>query len=470
MTADPIAPARRRPVLRAAVAAAVGVGLLTALAPAAVAGPAAGPPGPGCDGAVHLAVADGTAWGASVAGPAADAPAAADDPVTADGPAAGRRDEWTAADAALAGMTGPGYSTSALAAVRTDGRLVWRNATGVADLASGAPADPRGAFRIGSATKTFVATTLLQLVGERRLDLDDRLECLLPGIVPHSGEITVRQLLDHTSGVADYTQDPAFDYRRPQWLDGGRFRHYALRDLVDISRRYPPAFRPGEDWQYSNTNYVLVGMVIEKLTGRSWGEEVTRRIIRPLGLRDTRMPEDSPVIPGPHAHGYYRSDTGPVDVTLLNPSMAGSSGAGTSTAADLTAFLRALLGGRLLRPAELAAMQQTTAHGEGRTYGLGLQRMDTPCGSFWGHGGGFPSYVTTMLGSADGKRQFAASATVYDTSDQTAVNAAWQRVATTALCGPQPATAPASAPASVSASAPAPAPGAAEPDLGRRTP
>ncbi|RKT19720.1 D-alanyl-D-alanine carboxypeptidase [Streptomyces sp. 1114.5] len=412
----------RRPVLRVAVAVAVAAGLLSALAPADLA----------------AAVAQG-----------ADRPAAAgcDDPrgrtavrvAAPDSP--GSHDDWKAADAALAGMTDPGYSTSALAAVRQDGRLVWRNATGVADLTTGEPADPRGTFRIGSATKTFVSTTLLQLVGEHRLDLDDRLECLLPGIVPNSTEITVRQLLDHTSGVADYTQDPAFDDRRPEWLDGGRFRHYGLKDLVDISRRYPPAFRPGADWQYSNTNYVLIGMIIEKLTGRSWNEEVTRRIIRPLGLTSTWMPADSPVVPGPHAHGYEKTDTGPVDVTLLNPSMAGSSGAGISTTADLTTFLAALLGGRLLHPAELAAMQQTTDHGAGRYYGLGLQRVDTPCGTFWGHAGGFPSYVTMMLGSADGRRQFAGSTTLYDVPDQQAAYAAWTKVITTALCGPQPGTA-----------------------------
>ncbi|MET8546334.1 serine hydrolase domain-containing protein, partial [Kitasatospora sp. NPDC004799] len=346
-------------------------------------------------------------------------------------------DNWAAADAALAGMTGPGYSTSALGAVREDGRLVWRNATGVAELATGEPADPRGSFRIGSTTKIFVATTLLQLVGEHRLDLDDRLECLLPGIVPNSTAITVRQLLNHTSGVADYTQDQAFDFRRPQWLAGGRFTHYGLRDLVDIAERYPPAFPPGQDWQYSNTNYILVGMIIEKLTGRSWNEEVTRRIIRPLGLTGTRMPGDSPFLPGPYAHGYYKAATGPVDVTLFNPSMAGPSGAGVSTTADLTAFLHALLGGRLLRPAELAAMQQTTEHGEGRTYGLGLQRLDTACGSFWGHAGGIPGYSTMLLGAADGRREFAGNATVYDAPDEPA-NAAWFKVITTALCGAQP--------------------------------
>ncbi|MFE4517716.1 serine hydrolase domain-containing protein, partial [Kitasatospora sp. NPDC056783] len=367
---------------------------------------------------------------------AALAPAAAAAPTT---PAPGigtpaRSADRQAADAALAGMTGPGYSTSALGAVREDGREVWSNATGVADLATGEPADPRGAFRIGSATKTFVSTTLLQLVGERRLNLDDRLESLLPGIVPNSDAITVRQLLNHTSGVADYTQDRAFEFS-DQWLTSGRYTSYRLRDLVDIAEKYPPAFAPGQDWQYSNTNYILIGMIIEKLTGHSWNDEVTRRIIRPLRLTNTRMPGDLPFIPGPHAHAYVKTATGPVDVTVLNPSMAGSAGGGISTTTDLTAFLDALLGGRLLRPAELAAMKETTAHGEGRTYGLGLQRLDTPCGPFWGHAGGIPGYSTMMLASPDGKREFAANTTFYDTPDPDTADAAWRKVTVTALCG-----------------------------------
>ncbi|WBP90645.1 serine hydrolase domain-containing protein [Kitasatospora cathayae] len=430
MTADPTVPrrGRRRPALRAALTIAAGAGLLATLAPAAVARPVGSSSASGCHGAVHLTAAD-----------------RADRTDSAEG-----RADWAAADAALAGLTGPGYGTSALGAVRENGRLVWRNATGVADLGTGRPADPDGRFRIGSTTKTFVATTLLQLVGERRLDLDDRLECLLPGVVPNSTAITVRQLLNHTSGIANYTQDPAFEFTDQDWLTDRRFQPYSLQALVDIADRYPPAFPPGRDWGYSNTNFVLIGMIIEKLTGHSWQEEVTRRIIRPLHLTGTSMPGNSPFIPGPHAHGYLKTDAGPADVTLLDPSMAGSAGAGISTTADLTTFVGALLGGRLLPPAELAEMQRTSPNGGGRSYGLGLQRVDTPCGTFWGHAGGIPGYSTLMLGSADGKRQFAASLTVYDVGDGTAANAAWNRLTATALCGTQaPALDPSAVPGPV---------------------
>lgn len=411
---------RRRAARRTALAAALGAALLFSLAPAAAARPSGGPAADGCRSA-HYTL-DGRKIDESYETGEADT-AGTGDP-----------GDWSASDAALRGMTDTGYSTSALAAVRQDGRLRWRNASGVTDLDTGTPAEPGGRFRIGSATKTFVATTLLQLVGEGRLDLDDRLECLLPGVVPNSSAITVRQLLNHTSGVANYTRDPAFEFYEQAWLTGRRYQSYSLRDLVDIANKYPPAFPPGQDWQYSNTNYVLVGMIIEKLTGHHWNDEVTSRIIRPLHLTGTSAPADFPFVPGPHAHGYFKLDTGPADVTVLNPSMAGPSGGIVSTTADLTAFLRALLGGRLLRPAELAAMQQTTEHGEGRTYGLGLQRMDTPCGAFWGHAGGIPGYMTMMLSSPDGGRQVAASTSPYDVPDEAAARAAWSRVTTTALC------------------------------------
>ncbi|MGW2250545.1 serine hydrolase domain-containing protein [Kitasatospora sp. NPDC001660] len=394
MTTDPTTPTRRRPLLRAAVAAVVGAGLIAALAPAASAQPAD----------------RSTAVVASTA-------------------------DHAALDAALAGLTAKRYTTSALGAVREHGRLAWRNATGVADLDSNAPADPGGRFRIGSVTKTFVATVLLQLVGEGRLSLDDTVESLLPGEVPNGANITVRQLMNHTSGLPNYTRDRAFDVHDQGWLATGRYRSYSLQDLLDIAWKYPPAFPPGTDWQYSNTNYLVVGMIIEDLTGNSWNDEVERRVIRPLGLTGTSMPDDSPFIHGPHAHGYFKMPDGPVDVTDLDPSMAGSAGAGISTTADLTKFIGALLDGRLLPPAELAAMQQTTTHGGGRSYGLALLRMDTPCGTFWGHDGGIPGYNTLMLGSADGKRQFASSVTPYDLTDGPGATAALNTLIATGTCG-----------------------------------
>ncbi|MFF0388315.1 serine hydrolase domain-containing protein [Kitasatospora sp. NPDC004615] len=347
-------------------------------------------------------------------------------------------------DAVVRAMVREGGASATLARVRENGSTVWKGAAGVANMATGAPADPEGRFRIGSVTKTFVATVVLQLVAEHRLGLDDSVESHLPGAVPNGAGITVRQLLNHTSGIHDYTDDPAFDITNPetlrQWLTGGRWTSYRPQQLVDIANKYPPYFAPGQGWHYSNTDYILIGMLIERLTGRSWAQEVTSRIIRPLGLTDTSMPIDSPFVPGPHAHGYLKLPTGPADVTLLNPSVAGAAGAGISTTADLTRFIAALLGGRLLGPAELAEMKRTDGASAAVGYGLGLQRMTMPCGEFWGHDGGIPGYNTLLVGEANGQRQFATSINRYDMSDHAAMIRTSNALYSTGICGNRPST------------------------------
>ncbi|MGW4894939.1 serine hydrolase [Kitasatospora sp. NPDC004240] len=408
---------------RTAVVALAGAGLLSALAPAASATGSAGT-GPG-----YRVVAVDEGAGVSV-----------DEAL----PAAAGRGERAALDAAVRAVVEQGGASAALALVREDGRTVWKGAAGRADLRTGAPATADGRFRIGSVTKTFVATVVLQLVAEHRIGLDDPIERHLPGTVPGGGAITVRQLLNHTSGLYNYLEDPAFDFLAgPQgdpavvqrWLTSGRWTTYRPQQLVDIAFRHDPYFAPGQGWRYSNTNYVLVGMLIEKVTGRGWAEEVERRIIRPLGLRSTSMPTTSPFVPGPHAHGYFKTAAGPADVTLLNPSMADAAGAGISTTADLARFDAALLGGRLLGPAELAEMKRTVDSGFGIDYGLGLMKVVLPCGEFWGHGGGIPGYGTTLLG--DGRRQFAASYNPYDESDPEAAGRAVDALTVAGLCGPQ---------------------------------
>lgn len=199
---------------------------------------------------------------------------------------------------------------------------------GVADQRAGRAVHPHDKFRIASATKTFVSTVVLQLVGEGRLFLDDTVEALLPGVVTGNGNdgsrITVRQLLNHTSGLFNYTAD------FPTLTDAaafraGRFDTWTDSRLVAIAMRHAPNFEPGTRWEYSNTNYTLAGMIIERTTGHSWQHEVTRRIIRPLGLRDTSAPVTHPAIPGRHLRGYsaFGGDR-PIDVTLLNPSGAGA--------------------------------------------------------------------------------------------------------------------------------------------------
>ncbi|MEY9872037.1 D-alanyl-D-alanine carboxypeptidase [Streptacidiphilus sp. MAP12-33] len=287
---------------------------------------------------------------------------------------------------------------------------------GTADTATGRPVPWDGRFRIGSATKTFTATVVLQLVSEGRLSLDESVEHWLPGVVHGNGNdgsrITVRELLQHTSGIPDIVGDiPALDTLAGYRAD--RLRSYTPTELVALALRHP-AVVPVGTWSYSNTDYVLLGMIIKAVTGRSWAEEVHDRIIRPLGLTATTTPGTDPSVPGPHAHGYsaFGAATA-VDVTELNPSALDASGSVISTVGDLGRFYRALLGGRLLRPAQLADMETTVpAPALGADYGLGIGRLPLSCGGFYyTHPGEVPGYWTWVGVTADGTRSAAVTVT-----------------------------------------------------------
>ncbi|MBP8533881.1 serine hydrolase [Streptomyces sp. MK37H] len=290
---------------------------------------------------------------------------------------------------------------------------------GTAGRGTGRPMPHNGRFRIGSATKTFTATVVLQLLGEGRISLEDTVERWLPGVVQGNGNdgsrITVRQLLQHTSGIPDVEPEiPALN--SADGYRAERFRTYTPEELVGQAMRHPPHFPPGTDWSYSNTNYILAAMIIHEVTGRSWAQEVNDRIIRPLGLRDTSTPGTFPFILGPHARGYaaFGTDTG-IDVTTLNPSMAVGSGSIISTTRDLNRFYTALLGGRLLAPAQLDEMTTTRPASEpGVRYGLGLGEIPLSCGgSYFGHPGELLGYHTWGGVTRDGTR----TAVVYVTSD-----------------------------------------------------
>ncbi|WP_328494775.1 beta-lactamase family protein [Streptomyces sp. NBC_00414] len=313
---------------------------------------------------------------------------------------------------------------------RSTGPRGSRTATGgVADTVTGEAARAGDGFRIASASKTFVATVVLQLVGEGRLSLDDTVEHWLPGTVSghgnDGGAITVRQLLQHTSGLFDYTGDfPVLTGKAA--YEAGRYTTWTPEQLVGIAMKHAPNFAPGDGWSYSNTNYTLAGMIIEKVTGRTWQQEVTARVIRPLGLRHTLAPTTDSRMPGRHLHGYsgFGEAGDPIDVTEFNPSAAGAAGAMISTTADLTRFYQALLGGRLLRPAELTAMKTTVRAPEldpgwaGARYGLGLMEIPLTCGgSYYSHGGDIPGYTTRDGVTADGRRTVVLNATGDGSSD-----------------------------------------------------
>ncbi|QGV80614.1 serine hydrolase domain-containing protein [Streptomyces ficellus] len=296
----------------------------------------------------------------------------------------------------------------------------WNGSAGVADRTTGAPRHPRDRYRVGSITKPFVATVVLQLEAEGRLDLDDTVERRLPGVVRGNGhdgrKITLRQLLNHTSGVYDVTSDPGF---QDKVLGSGFLEHrydtWAPRHLVDIAMRHAPDFAPGTGWSYSNTNYVLAGLVIEKVTGRPYGKEVERRVLKPLGLRATSVPGIDPRMPAPSGRAYStlgREPGAPVhDVTELNPSVAWAAGEMVSDSADLQRFVRALLTGRLLPPRQMKELTATVpvgADAPGVRYGLGVMVRKLSCGEeAWGHGGGIHGSGSDVVATRDGKHSLA---------------------------------------------------------------
>jgi D-alanyl-D-alanine carboxypeptidase len=284
--------------------------------------------------------------------------------------------------------------------VRERGRTI-RLTSGHGNLKPKTPMRAGDRFRVGSVTKTFVATVVLQLVGEGRLGLEDSVERWLPGVVPNGQRITVRQLLIHTSGLFDYGGDRKFvaaAYRDP-------LRAWTPRQIIAIATRHKPHFAPGRGWWYSDTNYYVLGLIVEAATRDSLASELNRRIFAPLRLRATSFPA-GPQIAGRHAHGYMRLGTPSLeDVTVGSPSLEWAAGALVSNADDLSRFFRALLRGRLLPPHLLQTMESVVATPLGWSYGLGLMKVSKACGALWGHEGGSPGYASQALNSKDGRRQ-----------------------------------------------------------------
>ncbi|MEU9732668.1 serine hydrolase domain-containing protein [Streptomyces sp. NPDC048002] len=305
----------------------------------------------------------------------------------------------------------PGVTATA----RQGGRT-WTATAGVGDLRTGAPRSADDRYRVGSITKTFVATVLLQLEAEGRLSLDDTVDTWLPGLVRGNGHdgrrITVRQLLNHTSGVYNYTDDDTFvtTYMAAENFFEHRYDTKDPRELVTLAMTHEPAFAPGTSWSYSNTNYVLAGLVIEKVTGHAYGDEIRDRVLEPLGLRATSVPGTRVSVPGPSSRAYSKlalTTTGPTyDVTRISPTLAHAAGEMISDSSDLNRFYSALLKGRLL-PAEQLKEMKTTVKVEGipnAGYGLGLIERELSCGTkVWGHGGGIHGSVSEAVTTADGR-------------------------------------------------------------------
>jgi D-alanyl-D-alanine carboxypeptidase len=325
-----------------------------------------------------------------------------------------------------------------------DADQTWNLAAGVADVDTGRPVRPQMRHRVGSITKTFVAVTLLKLVGEHRVALDAPIARYLPDVVlgQLGRQVTVRMLLNHTSGIADYS---GVLFASPEAAEDLRFRTFTPRELIAIGLSQPATNAPGERWSYSSTNYIIAGLLIERLTGRPYADEISRRILRPLGLRHTYFPGTNPYIRGPHMAGYVPWSDGSLrDVSVFSPSSGWAAGEMISTVADLNRFYRALLTGRLLNPALLAEMQTTVVVvpdlPEAAGWGLGILWLATPCGRVWGHTGGAVGYTTKSWHSADGRRQvtLAENLSEYAAPGEIhPIDRARDAFLTTAMCGPR---------------------------------
>ncbi|GII63393.1 serine hydrolase [Sphaerisporangium krabiense] len=305
---------------------------------------------------------------------------------------------------------------------------VWAGSAGVSEIGQEAKPPIDGHVRIGSNTKTFTAAAALQLVGEGKIDLDTAAAHYLPefGIDPR---VTVRMLLQHTSGIFNFTGEyypdgtmvagiPATTAGK-EWADN-RFTSYPAEDLARLALSKPARFEPGTDWSYSNTNYVIVRLLIEKVTGRSVAEEMHRLVIQPLGLTGTAQPTSETDIAEPHAHAYYRYEEDgterTIDVTEHNPSWISSGGDMISTSQDLETFLRSLVTGRLL-PAKLTKEMLTT-HATpipGMGYGLGVFVQDLgEDGTVITHNGGAAGHAALMYSTPDGRQSLTATLNYVD--------------------------------------------------------
>lgn len=299
----------------------------------------------------------------------------------------------------------------------------WVGSAGVRKLGETEAPSTTGSFWVGSVTKAFTATLVLQLVAEGKLTLDDAVAGHLPGLGLDE-RITVRMLLNHTSGVFNYTGEyypdgtfaPGVPATGKDWVDH-RFLSYQPIELVRLALAKPARFEPGTDWSYANTNYTLAVLLIEQLTSTSYADALDHYISKPLGLTGTVVPGDLTDLPGEHAHGYYRYQDGDdwkvEDVTRQNLSLLAGAGDLLSTTEDLHKFTSALNGGKLISAELLAEMRTPVGPID---YGLGIFVQDLgAAGTVLHHNGSAPGgYGALMYSSPDGTRTMTASITMGD--------------------------------------------------------
>ncbi|MFE8989278.1 serine hydrolase domain-containing protein [Streptomyces collinus] len=359
----------------------------------------------------------GLAAGPSVLPAAASAPAAPTAARTA-APSPG-----PALEAAIAGLP---RADATAALVRLGGKEgVWRGSSGVHDLETGRPADPAARFRAGSVTKVFTAAVALQLAREGRLDLDRSARSYLPELIPASyAGVTVRQLLNHTHGIPA----PDFPGSTVEEAYANRFQIHDPEAMVRSATSKKPEFAPGEHQHYLNIGYTVTGLLIERVTHDSYERQVARRVLGPLGLRDTYFPGTNPRITGPHNHGYQtmRLDdgtTGLRDVSVWGSTDGWAAGDVISTTADLERFTRALFKGRVVRGPlleEMFTLPEVTDFGTGEpaAYSVGLSMKVLGGREVWGKTGGRWGYNAAIASTRDGSRTLVYGVTSTDAKGQ----------------------------------------------------
>src|SRR6266487_4356808 len=277
------------------------------------------------------------------------------------------------------------------------GQGSWITTLGTSDLATRAPMNVNSHMRIGSITKTFTATVILQLVDEGKLGLNDPVSKYFPE-VPNGSNITIREVLNMTSGLFDYTEDEGLFKTVLAHPD----KVWDPWELLTIAFQHPAYFAPGQSLHYSSTNYILLGLLIEQITHMPVEKVFQQRIFRPLGMHNTLLPPlSSAAIPNPHPIGYFfetSNAAAPLDVTSWNPSWGWTAGSAISTLHDLKIWAKALETGTLLSAAtqkeRLTWVKFPGATWIGHFYGYGLGIADF--GGMIGHDGGLPGFQSFM--------------------------------------------------------------------------
>jgi CubicO group peptidase (beta-lactamase class C family) len=286
---------------------------------------------------------------------------------------------------AQAFLAGRGAPSVAIGVVRGADTIVMK-AWGMADLEQDVAATPKSVYRIGSVTKQFTAAAVMQLVEQGKVRLDDSISAHVPSLPAAWRRVTVRQLLNHTSGIPSYTS------LGPPWAR--RWGEEMTPDtLVALTAAAPMRFPSGTKWEYDNTGYVLLGMLIEKVTGHSWGTDLEERFTKPLGLSDTRNCLATPLVPR-RVRGYEPQGNGWVNATYLAMSQPYAAGAICSTVGDIATWNRALHTGKVVSPSSYALMTTPAGAAVEAKYGFGLGR-DTVAGRpMISHGGGIHGFIT----------------------------------------------------------------------------